>query len=85
MIKFETHNCDACGEQFVVACKSQLQEKLKTHKSCCKGRTVVNKKRERTKQLQQKGIALYVHDTAVNRIEQHNLDKLVSQGMLVNA
>lgn len=84
MIKFETHSCDVCKEQFNVACESQLQEKLKSHN--CRGRPKkCNKKRERTQQLQHDRIALYMHDTTVNRIEEHNLDKLVNSGMLVNA
>lgn len=84
MIEFQTHKCPACGEQFNVACELQLQEMLKNHKSSCKAKRT-NKKRERTQQLQQDGIALFVHDTVINRIEQHNFDNLVRQGMLVNA
>jgi len=83
MIDFETHSCDACGEQFVVACLSELQVKLKNHKSSCTVKRT-NRKRERTQQLQQKGIALFVHDTAVNRIEEHNFNKLIKQGVLIN-
>ena len=83
MIEFETHSCDVCGEQFMVACLLELQEKLENHKSCCKGRPVVHKKRERTKQLKQNRIALCVHDTAVSRIEEHNFDKLVRQGVII--
>lgn len=83
MTNFETHSCHVCGEQFIVACDTQLQEKLKSHN--CRGRPKqLNKKRERTKQLQQDRIALYVHDITVNRIEQHNFDNLVKQGVLVN-
>lgn len=84
MINFETHSCDACGEQFLVACLSELQEKLKNHKRCCKGR-IIHKGRERSKQFQQDRIALFVHDTTINRIEQHNFDTLVKRGMLVDA
>lgn len=80
MIDFQTHKCDVCGEQFIVACLAQLQEKLKTHK-CIKK----NKRVERTLQLQRDRVALYVRDITVNRIEQHNFDNLVKQGMLVNA
>ena len=83
VINFETHSCDACGEQFIVACESQLQEKLKKHKSSCHGKRS-NKKRERTQQLCKDRIALFVHDTTVNRIEEHNFDELVKQGVLVN-
>ena len=83
MIDFETHNCDACGEQFIVACDTQLQEKLKAHRATCLAKRP-NRKRERTKQLQQDGIALFVHDITVNRIEEHNFDKLIKQGVLVN-
>jgi len=81
VIDFETHSCDACGEQFIVACETQLQEKLKKH-ICCLARK--NRKRERAQQLQEQRIALFVHDTTVNRIEQHNFDKLIKQGVLVN-
>jgi len=80
MIEFQTHKCGVCGEQFNVACLSQLQEKLKTHK-CIKK----NKRVERTRQLRRDGIALYVRDTVTNNIEEHNFNKLVNQGMLVNA
>ncbi len=55
------HTCHACGVQFDFACKSELQEKLKNHKHCCKGRRV-HKKGERTRQFQQSRIALYMHD-----------------------
>ena len=83
MIDFETHSCHVCKEQFSVACESQLQQMLKSHN--CRGRPVkVNKKRERTQQLHESGIALYVHDITVNRLEEHNFDKLVKQGVLVN-
>ena len=81
VIDFETHSCDACGEQFIVACESQLQEKLKNH-ACRPVRQ--NRKKERFQQLQEQRIALFVHDTTVNRIEAHNFDKLVKQGVLVN-
>ena len=84
MIDFETHSCDACGEQFIVVCEKQLQEKLKKHKSSCHGKRS-NKKRERSQQLRKDRIALFVHDIAVDRLNQHNFDKLVSQGMIVNA
>ncbi len=76
MIDFQTHNCPACREQFVAACESELQEKLKKHKSSCTvkaGSTKrTNKKRERTRQLYKQRIALSVHDTVVNSIEKHN-------------
>ena len=81
MIDVQTHSCRACGEQFVVACLTELQQKLKTH--CCK--SSINKKRERSEQFRQDRIALFVHDTVVNRIEQYRFDKLIKQGMLVNA
>jgi len=40
MIDFQTHRCDVCGEQFNVACLSQLQEKLKTHRCIKKNKRV---------------------------------------------
>lgn len=76
MIEFQTHRCGVCGEQFRVACESELQTKLKYHK-CPTG------KRLRSQQMKQQQIALFVHDTAVNSIEQHNFDKLVMQGIIV--
>lgn len=76
MIDFQTHKCRVCGEQFQVACESELQDKLKNHK-CPTG------KRLRSKQHRRQQIALFVHDTAVNNIEQHNFDKLVRQGLIV--
>jgi transcription elongation factor Elf1 len=85
MIDFITHNCPACGEQFVVACESQLQEKLKAHLEHCIPKGCRSKKRERTEQLQQQRIDLFVHDVATDRIHQHNFDQLVNQGMIVNA
>ena len=84
MNEFETHSCDACGEQFIVACESELREKLQNHKDSCTAKRT-HKKRERSKQFQQQRIALFVHDTTVNRIEEHNLDNLVKSGMLINA
>jgi len=84
MIDFETHSCHACGEQFIVTCELQLQEKLEKHKSSCIVKRI-NKKRERTKQHRKDRIALFVHDVTVDRLNQHNFDKLVSQGMIVNA
>lgn len=83
MIELQTHSCDVCGEQFSVACESQLQEKLKKHKSSCRVKRT-NKKRERTKQLQQDRIALYVHDIAVNRIEEHGFNELIKKGVVVH-
>ena len=82
-IGFQTHSCPACREQFIVACESELQEKLKKHEGSCIAKRT-NKKRERTQQFQQHRIALFVHDTAVDRIQQYNFDKLVNSGMLVN-
>lgn len=83
MNDYQTKSCDACGEQFIVACLSELQEKLKTHKRSCIAKRN-NKKRERTQQLQEQGIALFVHDTVVNRIEEHRFNQLVNKGVLVN-
>ncbi len=38
---------------------------------------------ESTEKLRQSNIKRNVHDTAVNRIEQHNFDRLVKQGIFV--
>lgn len=79
-MEFQEHKCDVCGEQFQVACFSELQEKFRNHR-CRK----VNKRVERTNQLQQKRIAFNIRGITTDRIQQHNFDKLVQQGMLVNA
>ena len=84
IITFETHSCPACREQFIAACESELQEKLKSHNCRSRPKSKCNKKRERTRQLHKRRIALSVHDTVVNSIEKHNFDKLVKSGMLVN-
>lgn len=82
MIDFEIHKCPVCGEQFEVACESQLREKLKTH-TCPKNKFRTNKKRERTRQLKRAQVALYVQDTVVNEIEETRFQKLIQQGVIV--
>ena len=72
------YNCRYCGEEFKVACLSELQEKKAKHK--CPN---VNKRVERTKQLQQAKVDQFVNDTTVNRIEERNFDQLVNTGMIV--
>lgn len=74
----QIYNCDKCGMKFQAACFSELQEKLRKHKC-----SSVNKRVERTKQLQQAKVDQFVNDTTVNRIEEHNFDQLVKQGMIV--
>lgn len=80
MNEFQTHSCDVCGEQFRVACFSELQEKFKAHK-CSK----VNKRVERTEELKQAKVDQFVHDVTIDRIQQHNFDKLVHKGIVVSA
>ena len=70
-------NCE-CGMEFEAACQSELDEKFARHK-CPK----VNKRVARTQELRNQQERLFVHDTVVNRIEAHNFDKLVMQGMIV--
>lgn len=77
-MNFQVHSCDICGERFRVTCFSELEEKLRKHK--CPN---VNKRVERTKQLQQAKIDQFVSDTTVNRIEEHNFDQLIEQGIIV--
>lgn len=77
-MQLQTHRCDQCGAKLQAACLSELQEKLKKH-SCQK----INKKVERTLQLQQAQIDQLVNDVAVDRIYQHKFDQLVKQGMFV--
>jgi len=64
--------------EFEVACQSELDKKLREHK--CQ---LITGKVERTVQLQQSLMDCFVHDTAVNRIEEHNFDELIKQGMIV--
>jgi len=60
-----------------VACQSELDEKVRKHK-CLKS----NRRAARTEELRQSNIKRNVHDKVVNRIEQHNFDRLVKQGMI---
>ena len=76
-MQFQTHNCDRCGEEFIVACLSELEEKLRKH-VCPK----VNRHIERTEEHKRQIRAQFVFDTTVNRIEDSNRKKLVQQGML---
>lgn len=78
-INLVRYNCDMCGEEFEAACLSELQEKKVRHKC-----HLVNKRVERTAELKQSRIDLFVHDTTVNRLEEHNFDKLVDMGMIVH-
>ena len=61
-----------------MACQSELDEKVRKHK-CRKS----NRRAARTEELRQSNIKRNVHDTVVNRIEQHNFDRLVRQGIFV--
>jgi len=75
---FQVHSCDVYGERFQVVCFSELQEKLRKHK--CPN---VNKRVERTKQLQQAKVDQFVNSVAVDRIHQHKFDQLVNTGVIV--
>lgn len=66
--------------KFEVSCESELQDKLRKHK-CVR----VNKRVERTAQLQQAQVDQFVEDVATDRIHQHKFNKLVEQGMIVSA
>lgn len=74
------YNCEFCGMEFQVSCSSELQDKLKQHK-CHK----VNKRVERTAEVKQAQVDQFVEDVTADRIHQHKFDKLVQQGMIVNA
>jgi len=80
-MELRTYECPLCKEQFVYACLSQLQEKLKMH--CCKSRST-NKKRERSKQFKRDQIALYIEDMITNSVEHCNFDRLVRRGMVAD-
>lgn len=67
-----------CGMEFEAACQSELDGNLARHK-CAK----VNKRVARTQELRSQQERLFVHDTVVNRIEEHNLNKLIRQGIVV--
>ena len=71
------YTCE-CGMEFEAACQSELDGKLAKHK-CVKA----NKRVARTQELRNQQERLFIHDTVVNRIEAHNFDKLVMQGMIV--
>lgn len=73
------YNCKYCGEEFRVACLSELKEKRKKH-VCAK----VNKRVERTMQLQQAQTGQFVRDVVADRIHQYNFDQLVSTGVIVS-
>lgn len=75
-----THSCEICRMEFQVSCFSELQDKLRKHK-CIK----VNKRVERTAQLQQNQIDQFVEDTVVDRIHQYKFDQLVRRGIFVHA
>jgi len=80
MLNLERYNCNRCGEEFVAACLSELQRKKAGHR-CAK----TNKRIQRAAQLQQARVTEFISDTAVNRIEDSNRQKLIQQGILVNA
>jgi len=77
-MEFEVYDCPECGMEFRVACESELQDKLKKHK--CQ---LITGKVYRTRQLQQHEVDNFIEDVAVDRIHQHNFDKLIVQGMIV--
>lgn len=81
MLNLQRYNCDSCGAEFEAACLSELQRKKAEH-VCAK---LPNRRVQRAAQIQQARVDEFVFDTAVNRIEDSNRQKLVQQGMLVNA
>lgn len=80
MLNLRRYNCEECGMEFQAACPKELQRKLKAH-SCQK----INKKVERTMQLQQAQVDEFVDDLVTDRIHEHNFERLIQQGMIVNA
>jgi len=64
--------------KFQAACSLELEEKIRNHK-CHK----TNKRVGRTAELRQSIVKSVVQDKTVNRIEQHNFDRLVERGMIV--
>ena len=77
-IQVEIFVCSACGKEFEAACLVEFEEKKKKHK--CKP---VNKQVARTAELQQQQTEQAVSDVVVNRIEEHNFDNLIRQGVIV--
>ena len=80
-MEIETHYCTKCEEPIQAACFLELQAKLAKH-VCAK---MPNRRIQRTAQLEQARLDEFVNDTAVNRIEASNRQKLIQQGILVNA
>lgn len=76
-MRIETYTCE-CGMEFEAACLSELEGKLNNHK-CAK----INKRVARTQALKQRQEALFIDDLVTNRIEEHNFDKLIQQGVIV--
>ena len=80
-MEIETHHCISCEEPIQAACFLELQARLAKH-VCAK---MPNRRIQRTAQLQQDLVDEFVNDTAVNRIEASNRQRLIQQGILVNA
>lgn len=77
-IQIETFVCSKCGEEFEASCLAEFEEKKKKHK--CKS---INKRAYRTREFYRKQDEVFVNDTVVNDIEEHNFDKLIQQGVVV--
>jgi len=78
MLSVETFVCSECGEEFEATCLAEFEEKKKKHK--CKP---VSKRVVRTAELQQQQTEQVVNDVVVNRLEEHNFDKLIRQGVII--
>jgi len=79
-MRLQKHKCNVCGEQFSVVCFAELQEKFRKHRC-----HVPNKRVVRTEQLVQSQMEQVAQDMTTNNIEQHNFNRLVQQGIVVNA
>jgi len=74
----ETFVCSECGTDFEASCLAEFEEKKKKHK--CKR---PNKRRIRTQEYLECQTEAFVNDLVVDRVEQHNFDKLIRQGVIV--
>ena len=77
-MEFQIHKCVECGAEFEVVCEAELLKKLREHKC-----TRVAGKVARTQQLEQSQLDRFVHDVVADRIHQHNFNRLIKQGMIV--
>ena len=80
MLQLVQSSCDNCGTEIQAACLAELQEKKAKHK-CVK----VNKRVQRTVEVQQAHVDQFVKDVTVDRIHEYVFAQLVKKGIFVRA